>query len=66
MTATKLDPRRHILCGRTNAERLAIRMSEGTGKGHAVIRTGSEIQPFRVLAATDGDPDAIELQVVLL
>lgn len=66
MPAHHLDPRRQILCGRVNAERLAIRLSERTGSDHAVIRTGSMLQPFRVLPASEGDPAAIELQVVML
>ena len=66
MHLPKFDPRRQILCGRANAERLAVRMSEGSGTDHAVVRTGSPLQPFRVIPAIDGDPEAIELQVVML
>jgi len=65
MQADNIDPKRHILCGRTNAERVAIRLSESTGEDYAVIRTGSNLQPFCVLPAADGDPSNIELQVVV-
>ena len=65
MSATLLDDRRQILCGRTNAERVAIRLSERTGKDHAVVRTACKLQPYRVLPTSDGDPKAIELQVVM-
>ena len=66
MLANELDPRRNILCGRLNAERVAVRLSEKTGEDHAVVRTTCELQPFCVLPAADGDPQAIELQVVML
>lgn len=66
MDTQALDPRRAQLCGRDNAERLALRMSEETGKGHAVFRTGSSLQPLRVMLAEFGTHDAMELQVIVL
>ncbi|WP_269135727.1 hypothetical protein [Erythrobacter donghaensis] len=41
-------------------------MSEETGKGHAVFRTGSSLQPLRVMRAEFGKHDAMELQVIVL
>ena len=35
MLLQSLDPRRAILCGRANAERLAIRMTANSGQSHA-------------------------------
>ena len=46
MLLQSLDPRRAILCGRANAERLAIRMTANSGQSHAVVRTDSKLQPF--------------------
>lgn len=66
MLASPLDPRRQILCGRLNAERVAIRLSEKTGEDHAVVRTSCKLQPLCVLPASEGDPHAVELQVVML
>jgi hypothetical protein len=66
MTSTNLDPRRRVLCGRANAERVAIRMSAKTGKSHAVVRTHSKLQPFCGMPTGENPPGAIELQVVVL
>ena len=66
MISASLDPRRRILCGRANAERVAIRMSAKTGTSHAVVRTDSKLQPFCVMPTGENPPGAIELQVVVL
>lgn len=66
MISASLDPRRRVLCGRANAERVAIRMSPKTGKSHAVVRTDSKLQPFCVMPMGENPPGAIELQVVVL
>lgn len=66
MSGTSLDRRRQQLCGRMNAERIAIRLSEITGEDHSVIRTDCELQPYRVIPAAEGRPADVELQVVLL
>ena len=66
MLPQSLDPRRAILCGRANAERVAIRMTANSGQSHAVGRTASKLQPFSVLPAEEGVPGVIELQVVVL
>lgn len=66
MDIRRFDPRRAVLCGRANAERLALRMSEETGEGHAVFRTGSALQPLRVMRAACGKADQMELQVIVL
>ncbi|HPB24080.1 MAG TPA: hypothetical protein PLL48_17345 [Novosphingobium sp.] len=66
MLPQSLDPRRAILCGRANAERVAIRMTANSGQSHAVVRTDSKLQPFCVMPAEEGLPGAIELQVVVL
>ena len=63
MHTNSLDPRRLILCGRINAERVAIRMSEQTEEDHAVVRTRSRLQPLRVIPAVAGDLSDVELQV---
>lgn len=66
MSGTSLDRRRQQLCGRMNAERIAIRLSELTGEDHAVVRTDCELQPYRVIHLAEGETADIELQVVLL
>ena len=66
MLLQSLDPRRAILCGRANAERVAIRMTANSGQSHAVVRTNSKLQPFCVLPTDEGLRGAIELQVVEL
>ena len=66
MLPQSLDPRRAILCGRANAERLAIRRTANSGQSHAVVRTNSKLQPFCVLPTDEGLRGAIELQVVVL
>jgi hypothetical protein len=66
MDMPRFDPRRDLLCGRANAERLALRMSEETGEGHAVFRTGSALQPLRVMRVACGKADQMELQVIVL
>ena len=66
MLPQSLDPRRAILCGRANTERVAIRMTANSGQSHAVVRSDSKLQPFSVLPAEEGVPGVIELQVVVL
>lgn len=66
MSGTSLDHRRQQLCGRMNAERIAIRLSEITGEDHAVVRTDCELQPYRVIPAANEHSGDVELQVVLL
>lgn len=66
MLPQSLDPRRAILCGRANAERVAIRLTANSGQSHAVVRTDSKLQPFCVMPAEEGVPGMIELQVVVL
>jgi len=66
MEHDRLDPRRHRLCGRSNAERLALRLSEATGEDHAVMRTDCPLQPLRVTPSHGHDPATFELQVILL
>lgn len=66
MTSSNLDPRRRVLYGRANAERVAIGMSAKTRKSHAVVRTDSKLQPICVTPAGENPNGAIELQVVVL
>jgi hypothetical protein len=48
MASASPDLCRRSLCGRANAERVAIRMSSTTGKIQAMVRAGSTPQPFCV------------------
>lgn len=66
MDRTHFDPRRGQLCGRNNAERLAVKLSETTGEDHAVVRTGCALQPLRVIPSRETDPSTLELQVIML
>lgn len=66
MECESLDPRRRQLCGRNNAERLALRLSEATGEDHAVVRSECPLQPLRVMPSHGHDPATFELQVILL
>lgn len=61
----KMNVKRFHLCGRPNAERVALRMTEATGVSHAVISTNLLIQQFKVVPAHEADPDLIEMEVVL-
>jgi len=66
MLFQSLDPRRAVLCGRANAERLAIRMTANSGKSLAMVTTDNKLQPLCVMPAEEGLPGAIELQAVVL
>ena len=48
MASASPDLRRRSLCGRANAERVAIRMSATSSKSQAILRAGSTSQPFCV------------------
>jgi hypothetical protein len=66
-TETILDPRRRLLCSRSNADRLAQQMCDDTTLPFAVVRTGCRLQPYRVVRAAETSPlDAVELEVVVL
>ncbi|MEP3145512.1 hypothetical protein [Qipengyuania citrea] len=55
-----LSPKRHALCSRLHAQRLAGRLMDQLGRPMAVIHTGNPLQPFRV-----GNCDGGEGRVVL-
>jgi hypothetical protein len=44
---------RTLLCSRENADRVATRVCEETMEPVAVLRTGSRLQPFRVMPSRD-------------
>ena len=54
------SPKRHDLCSRAHAQRLAGRLLDLHGRPMAVIRTDDPLQPFRV-----GTPDGAEGRVVV-
>jgi|GEM_PF-889043 len=67
MSLNTFDQRRWSLCGRPNAERIALQMCEETGKDYSVVRTGCSLQPYKVVeSASHPDPCDTELEVVIL
>lgn len=63
---SKLDPRRWQLCSAHNALVVALRLCEETGRDQAVVRTRSDLQPFKVCPDEVRTVDAVELRVVRL
>lgn len=66
MLIDRLDSRRWQLCGRANADRLAQRMCEMGETSYAVVRTRCTLQPYRVVPSAEGNPEDIELEVVVI
>jgi len=65
--AHPLDPRRAALCSRKNADRIALHMCETTSNPFTVIRTGCQLQPYRVLPSAEVYSGAdVEMQVMVL
>jgi hypothetical protein len=61
-----LSPRRWKLCGREHADRLARRLCDNGDSGFSVVRNPCALQPYKVVRRGEGDPDAVELEVVVL
>lgn len=62
----KLDPRRWRLCGHQNAVRVAVQISEQTGRSQVVVKTANLLQTIRVVPidATDNfDADLVIVRV---
>ncbi len=57
-----LSPKRHDLCSRTHAQRLAGRLMNAFGRPMTVIRTSNPLQPFRV-SDSDADQGKVVLEV---
>lgn len=63
MSAQSPSPKRKTLCSRTHADRIALQLCESTDENVAVVRTGDEIQPYRVVPITQADKRLTELEV---
>lgn len=69
---TALAPRsdhsakRLTLCSRANANRVALQLCETTDADVAVVRTGEDLQPYRVVPAGDAPAHLTELEVRVL
>ena len=68
MSRTELAPKpfslkRHRLCSRTHAERVAWQLCDDRGGPVGVIRTGDALQPYRVTMNPIGDDEALEIAV---
>ena len=67
MTDPDFDPRRRLLCSRSNADRIAQKLCEETTLPFAVVRTDFNLQPYRVVrVAETTSQDTIELEVMTL
>jgi hypothetical protein len=60
------SPKRMTLCSRAHADRVAIQLCETTDADVAVVRTGDELQPYRVVAADHAPAHLTELEVRVL
>lgn len=61
----QLDPRRWQLCGRANADRLALQLSHIAGDSYVVVRTGKTLQPYKVIPSEERVSQFVELEVVV-
>jgi len=66
MDTAPLSPLRRQLCGRDHADRLALTLCETDGNGYAVVRTGCELQPYRVLPREEMSGEDVEHEVVMV
>lgn len=65
-TRPNRSAKRMTLCSRANADRVAFQLCETTDANVAVVRTGDEFQPYRVVAADHAPAHLTELEVRVL
>ena len=63
MPVAPRSPKRKTLCSRANADRVAYRLCDSTDENVAVVRTGDELQPYRVVPIDRADGRRTELEV---
>lgn len=63
MPPTPSSPKRKKLCSRAHADRVAYRLCHTTDENIAVVRTGNELQPYRVVPINEADELLTELEV---
>jgi hypothetical protein len=60
----KASATRDRLCNRANAERVAAKLFDASGRNVAIVRTTNPLQPFRVLVSSDADGAQVEIELV--
>jgi hypothetical protein len=65
-TRPNRSPKRMMLCSRANADRVAYQLCDSTDSDVAVVRTGDELQPYRVVAVDHAPANLTELEVRIL
>jgi hypothetical protein len=58
------SPTRDRLCNRANAERVAARLFDASGRNVAIVRTTNPLQPFRVLPSCEAEGEQVEVELV--
>jgi hypothetical protein len=58
------SPTRNRLCNRANAERVAAKLFDASGRNVAIVRTNNPLQPFRVVPSSDVEGEPIEVEMV--
>jgi hypothetical protein len=63
MLSPSRSPKRKTLCSRANADRVAYQLCDTTDDSVAVVRTGDELQPYRVVPVDQAEGRFTELEV---
>ncbi len=63
---TDRSAKRLTLCSRANADRVAFQLCDTTDADVAVVRTGDELQPYKVVPANNAPGHLTELEVRVL
>ena len=63
MSVSPRSPNRRTLCSRAHADRVAYQLCDTTDENVAVVRTGDELQPYRVVPIDRADEQLTELEV---
>ena len=63
MPVAPRSPKRSALCSREHADRVAYRLCDSTDENVAVVRTGDELQPYRVVPIDRANGRRTELEV---
>ena len=66
MPASPRSPKRKTLCSRAHADRVAFQLCDTTDENVAVIRTGDELQPYRVVPIDRAGERLTELEVRII
>lgn len=66
MLALPRSPKRKTLCSRAHADRIAYQLCDTTDENVAVIRTGDELQPYRVVPIDRAGERLTELEVRII